>query len=256
MSEPGQSVQEAIRDLVTACRILDHEGVVDALGHVSRRHPEDPDRYLLSCSRSPALVTEADIMEFDLDSTPIDQRGRSLYAERAIHGCIYRARPDVNAICHSHARPLIPFAATGLPLKPIWVMGAPIGDEVPIWDIREDFPHDDGMLIVNDTVGSSLAKRLGAGRVCLLAGHGAVIAEANIRRTVLTAISLMTNAELLMQSRLITATQGIQTLRYLTRGEITAMTELAFNPVTLERMWVYWATRAGCADRLIPLLSS
>ncbi len=119
MSEQSQSVKEAIRELVTANRILGNEGVVDALGHVSLRHPEDAGRYLLSCSRSPALVTEDDIMEFDLDSNPIDQRGRNMYLEHSIHGCLYRARPDVNAVCHSHARPLIPFAVTGMPIKPV-----------------------------------------------------------------------------------------------------------------------------------------
>jgi ribulose-5-phosphate 4-epimerase/fuculose-1-phosphate aldolase len=245
MSEHSQSVKEAIRELVTANRILGNEGVVDALGHVSLRHPEDAGRYLLSCSRSPALVTEDDIMEFDLDSNPIDQRGRTMYLERSIHGCLYRARPDVNAVCHSHARQLIPFAVTGMPIKPVWVMGAALGDEVPIWDIREDFPHDDGMLIVNNAIGSALAKRLGDGRACLLASHGAVIVEATIRRVVQVAISLVTNAELLMQSRLLTVTQEARALRFLSSGEIRAMTELMFSPRALERMWDYWATRAG-----------
>lgn len=250
MSEPSQIVKQAIRDLVTANRILGTEGVVDALGHVSLRHPEDAGRYLLSCSRSPALVTEDDITEFDLDSNPIDPRGRAMYAERSIHGCIYRARPDVNAVCHSHALSLIPFAVTGVSLKPVWVMGAAIGANVPLWDIREDFPSEDGLLVVNDTIGSSLARRLGAGRACLLASHGAVVAEIDLRRTVLVAISLMTNADLLLQSRLLATTQDERQVRYLTGGEITAMTELMFNSRALDRLWEYWATRAGCADRL------
>jgi ribulose-5-phosphate 4-epimerase/fuculose-1-phosphate aldolase len=229
----------------TANRILGNEGVVDALGHVSLRHPEEDGRYLLSCSRSLALVTEDDIMEFDLDSNPLDQRGRTMYAERAIHGCLYRARPDVHAVCHSHARPLIPFAVTGIPIKPVWVMGAAIGEEVPIWDIWEDFPQEEGMLIVNNAIGSALAKRLGTGRACLLASHGAVIVEATIRRVVHVAISLVTNAELMMQSRLLAGTQEARELRLLSGGEIRAMTELLFSPRALERMWEYWATRAG-----------
>lgn len=245
MSEQSPSVKQAIRELVMANRILGHEGIVDALGHVSLRHPEDAGRYLLSCSRSPALVSEDDIMEFDLDSHPLDQRGRSMYAERAIHGCIYRARPDVHAVCHSHARPLIPFAVTGIPLQPIWVMGAVMGEEVPLWDIREEFPQEDGMLIVNTAIGASLAKRLGAGRACLLASHGAVIVEATLKRVVQVAISLVTNAELLLQARLLALTQETRTLRLLSSGEIRAMTELAFSPQALERMWDYWATRAG-----------
>ena len=116
-------------------------------------------------------MTEDDILEFDLASSPIDARGRGMYAERPIHGCIYRARTDVQAVCHSQAHQLIPFAVTGMPLKPVWVMGAAIGDDVPLWDIREDFPNDDGMLIVNDAIGSAVANRLGAGRACLLAGR-------------------------------------------------------------------------------------
>lgn len=253
MSEQNAFVQAAIRELVTANRILGHEGVVDALGHVSLRHPEDAGRYLLSCSRSPALVTEDDIMEFDLDSAPlVDPRGRSLYAERAIHGCVYRARPDVHAVCHSHAHPLIPFAVTGLPIKPIWVMGAVIGEETPVWDIREEFPTDGGMLVVNSAIGSSLARRLGAARVCLMAGHGAVIAEASLKRTALVAIGVLANAELQLQSRLLTLTQSPdgRDVRYLTQSEITAMAEQAFNLQALERMWEYWATRAGYADKL------
>lgn len=248
MSEHSQVVKNVITELVVANRILGHEGVVDALGHISARHPEAADRYLLSCSRSPELVTADDIMEFDLDSNPIDARGRGLFAERWIHGAVYKARPDVNAVCHNHARQLIPFAATATPIRPIWVMGASIGGEVPIWDIREDFPNDHGLLITNDTIGSSMTRRLGACRACLLASHGAVVAEADIRRTVLVAISLMTNAELLIQSRLLTLTQGGREPRYLTDGEIRAMTELTFNPRTIERMWEYWAARAEGAN--------
>ncbi len=252
MSKQSQRVKQAIRELVIANRILGHEGVVDALGHVSLRHPEDAGRYLLSCSRSPALVSEDDIMEFDLDSNPLDQRGRTMYAERTIHGCIYRARPDVQAVCHSHARPLIPFAVTGAPLKPIWIVGATIGEEVPLWDIREDFPQEEGMLVVNNAIGASLARRLGAGRACLLASHGAVIVEATIKRVVQVAISLMTNAELLMQAHLLAGTQEARELRFLSSGEIRAMTELMFSPQALERMWEYWATRAeyGAGQRL------
>jgi HCOMODA/2-hydroxy-3-carboxy-muconic semialdehyde decarboxylase len=244
MSEWPQRVKELVRELVIASRILAREGVVDALGHISARHPENAKRYLLSSSRSPELVTEDNIMEFDLDSNPIDQRGRSIFVERSIHGSVYKARPDVNAVCHNHAHQLIPFAATATPIKAVWVMGAAIGDEVPIWDIRDDFPSDDGMLIINDTIGSAMAKRLGACRACLLAGHGAVVAEGSIRRTVAVAISLMTNAELLMQSHMLQLTQA-RPVRYLGPGEAKAMSELIFSPRALDRMWEYWATRAG-----------
>lgn len=247
VSEQRQLIRTAIRELVAANRILGSEGVVDALGHVSVRHPEDAGRYLLSCSRSPALVTDDDIMEFDLDSNPIDQRDRTMYVERPIHGCIYRARPDVHAICHSHAHSLIPFSVTGVPIKPVWVMGAAIGEEVPLWDIREDFPHEDGMLVVNNSIGSSLAQRVGVRRACLLAGHGGVAVAETLRRAVQVAVSLVTNAELLLQARLLTLSQDAGEPRFLGGGEIRAMAELMSSPRALDRMWEYWAARAGCA---------
>jgi len=245
VNEPAQNLKGAIRELVMANRILGSEGIVDALGHVSLRHPEDPGRYLLSCSRSPALVTEDDIMECDLDSNPVGSSGRSMYAERPIHGCIYRARPDVNAVCHSHAAALIPFTVTGVPLRPVWVMGAVIGDEVPVWDIREDFPDDGGMLVTSNTAGSSLARRLGAGPVCLLAGHGAIAAGETVRRVVQVAISLVISAGFLLQSRLLAGMQRGSEVRFLTSAEIRAMADLASSPRALQRMWEYWAVRAG-----------
>jgi ribulose-5-phosphate 4-epimerase/fuculose-1-phosphate aldolase len=245
MGEHSSSVEAAIRELVIANRILARERVVDALGHISARHPEAADRYFLSCSRSPELVSEDDIMEFDLDSNPIDGRGRSMFVERFIHGSVYKARADVSAVCHYHAAQVIPFAATAIPIRPIWVMGAAIGDEVPIWDIREDFPNESGLLIVNNTIGSAMVRRLAGCRACVLAGHGAVVAEATIKRAVVVSISLMTNAELLMQSRLLTRTEDGRDPRYLSRGEIKTMTELLFNRNVLNRLWEYWAARAG-----------
>jgi ribulose-5-phosphate 4-epimerase/fuculose-1-phosphate aldolase len=245
VTEPGQAIQEAVRELVAANRILAYEGVVDALGHVSIRHPTDPGHYLLSCSRSPALVTEDDVMEFDLDSNPIGLRNRRMYAERPIHGTIYRARPDVNAICHSHAHPLIPFTVTGAAIKPVWVMGAAIGGQVPVWGIRDAFPGDGGMLVTTNSAGASLAGHLGPGRACLLAGHGAVIAEGSVKRAVQAAIALVANAALLTQSRILALTQGAAEPRFLSATEIIAMEELVYSPRALDCMWEYWAARAG-----------
>lgn len=245
MTDVSPVVQAAIRELVIANRILDREGVVDSLGHVSIRHPENSSRYLLSCARSPGLVTDDDILEFDLGSQPIDPSDRPLLAERFIHGSIYKARADVNAVCHNHALQLIPFSVTGTPIKPIWVMGAAIGNEIRAWDVREAFPDDDGMLVVNDTMGASLAAALGMSRVCLLTSHGAVVAEAGIRKTVLVAINLVTNAELLMQSSQLTLARNGKETRYLTEAEIASMSKLIFNPRALDRMWEYWTSRAG-----------
>ena len=114
----------AIDDLVAANRILADQGVLDGYGHVSMRHAGAADRYFLSRSKSPAIITAADIMEYDLDSNPVDQQGRLMYIERYIHGEIYKARPDVNAIVHSHSPTVIPFSVTTVKLRPICHMSA------------------------------------------------------------------------------------------------------------------------------------
>jgi ribulose-5-phosphate 4-epimerase/fuculose-1-phosphate aldolase len=107
VSGSSLTVEEAVGELVTANRVLANEGFLDALGHLSRRHPGRPERYLLSCSRSPALVSADDIMALDLDNNPLDPRGRPMYAEGSVHGSVYAARPEVNSVWHSHAQPLI-----------------------------------------------------------------------------------------------------------------------------------------------------
>ena len=172
----SENANSAIHDLMVANRILANEGVVDAFGHISMRNPDNAGRYFLACSRSPGLVTEEDIIEFELDSNRLDNTDRAIYAERFIHGCIYKARPDVMSVCHSHAHAVVPFTVTNTPIEPIWVMSSGSGVNVPNWDIREEFPDEGTMLVVNDSTGRSLAKKLGDGRVCLLRGHGAVIA--------------------------------------------------------------------------------
>jgi ribulose-5-phosphate 4-epimerase/fuculose-1-phosphate aldolase len=245
MPEESANVATAIGNLVIANRILGHEGVVDAFGHVSARHPDNPDRYLLSRSRSPELVVADDIMEFDLDSTPVDQRGRTVYSERFIHGSVYKARRDVMAVCHSHAHSLVPFTVTEGAFKPIWVMSAAIGESVPNWDIRDDFAEDKTMLVINDAIGRSLAETLGAGRTCLMRGHGAVIATGDIKTTVMVAIGLMYNAELLMQAQMLAMARGPGRVKFLSEDEVASTTEVLFSPRGLERAWEYWSVRAG-----------
>src|SRR3954447_13623626 len=128
LADPG-----ALRELVVANRILAHEGVLDAFGHVSIRHPERPDRYLISRSRGPALVGEADLQCFTLEGEQVGGNEQSAYAERAIHGAIYEARPEVLAVCHNHSPSVIPFGVTGAPLRPVYHMAALLGREVPVW---------------------------------------------------------------------------------------------------------------------------
>ena len=165
-------LDQARRDLVIANRILAREDVVDAYGHVSMRHPEDPGRYLLSWSRSPELIEAGDIVEFTLDGKPIKDDGRPPYLERYIHGAIYEARPDVHAVVHSHAEDLLAYGVTKAKLVPIIHSGSTIGTEVPVWDIAAKFGKATNLLVRNMEQGRDLAKTLANNRMALMRGHG------------------------------------------------------------------------------------
>jgi HCOMODA/2-hydroxy-3-carboxy-muconic semialdehyde decarboxylase len=241
MTEHSPAVQATIQELVLANRILAHEGILDVFGHVSARHPERPDRYLLSRSLSPELVSAADIMEFDLESNPVDQRGRTMYSERPIHGCIYQTRPDVMAVCHNHAELLLPFAVTDSAIRPVVHFAAAIGSEIPKWEIRDEFGAETNMLVVDNDRGRSLARALGSGRVCLMRGHGSVVCALNVRATVFVSITLMQNARVLRDARV------MGEVNYLTPGEVRALDGRVLAPLSLDRAWNYWCKRA-CSE--------
>lgn len=139
---------DVVDELIAANRILSTEGVVDSYGHVSARHPNRPDRFLLSRARTPACIEANDIMEFTLDGAPVEPRGRQPYLERFIHAAIYESRPDVASVVHSHSESVIPFSVVGETIRPMMHNCAPIGEAVPIWDSREGFgdtdQHGDG----------------------------------------------------------------------------------------------------------------
>jgi ribulose-5-phosphate 4-epimerase/fuculose-1-phosphate aldolase len=230
-----------LKDLVVANRILAHEGVVDAYGHVSIRHPDRPDRFFLSGSRSPELVMLDDIIEFDLDCNPIDQRGRPIYIERPIHGGIYQARPDVHAVIHNHSHEVIPFSiAKEVRLRPVYHTAASIGAEIPVWDIRAKF-GDTNMLVTTMPQGHDLARTLGQGSVALMRGHGCAVAGASVYDAVHTAVFLQDNAKLQA------AGLRLGAITYLTEGEVAKASQ---NPQDRHsRAWEYWARRSG-ADKL------
>ena len=166
--------------LARANRMIANEGVLDAFGHVTMRHPTDPGRYLMSRSRGPELVQPEDIHEFTLDSQivkPIDAR---LYGERVIHGEIYKARPDVNAVCHHHAPSILPFCISGMELKPVYHLGATLGAKVPFWDSRDDF-GDTTLIVAKPEEGASLARALGSNWIVLMRRHGATVAGTTLR---------------------------------------------------------------------------
>lgn len=189
-----------IADLVVASRVLARHGVLDAWGHVSVRHPHHAERYLISRARAAALVTADDVMEFDLESRPVDQRGRRMFLERFIHGEVYRERSDVNAVVHSHSSSMIPFSVTGEPLKAISHIASFMVDEVPVWEIR-DIGITQGLLVTNREQGHSLAKKLGDGPVALMRGHGNVVVAADIKRAVQRALYAEINAQQLMAAK-------------------------------------------------------
>jgi len=152
-------LQDARHQIALASRMLANEGVLDAFGHVGLRHPDDPGRFLLSRSRSPELVEHADVLQYTLDTDPVEKPKVPLFAERLIHGCILAARGDVMAVCHHHAPSVLPFAIAGVPIVPVFHLGAAIGDSVPFWDQRDEF-GDTNLLVAKPEEGRSLARAL------------------------------------------------------------------------------------------------
>ncbi|MPZ57726.1 MAG: class II aldolase/adducin family protein [Rhizobiales bacterium] len=220
-----------IEDLVAASRILAHYGVLDAWGHVSIRHPANPERYLLSRARAPALVSAEDIMEFDLDSNPIDQRDRRVFLERFIHGQAYRARPDVNAVVHSHSPTMIPFSVTGEPLKALSHIASFLVKEVPVWEVR-DAGITQGLLVTSNVQGRSLAEKLGDGPVALMRGHGNVVVAPDIKRVVHRALYTEVNAQ-----QLVTALSFKRPITFISPDE-------AQDPKRLDDSWEVWKVEA------------
>ena len=238
------SLQALIDNLALANRILGHENVLDAFGHVSVRHPDDPQRYLLARSRSPLLVEPGDILEFTLDSEPVQLPEARLYSERVIHGEIYKARSDVMAVCHHHAPAVMPFCITGKPIVPVLHLGAAIGHEVPFWDQHDEF-GDTNLLVVKPEEGRSLARALGDNLVVLMKRHGATVVGASLRELVSRSIYLCWNADYQFRASL------IGELRPLHPGEIKLASAINVRPSAAERTWEYWSARLK-ADGLWP----
>ena len=191
--------EDLIADLVAGNRILAMENILDAMGHISVRHPSRPDRFLLARSMPPELVTAADILELDSDANPVDKSGRASYLERFIHSEIYKARRDVNAIVHCHTPSLIPFADTDVPLRAMYHMAAFIADGVPVFDIRKAAGMTD--LLVRDTMlGRALAVSLGNKSVALMRHHGAVVVATSIPNVVGRSVYLDLNARVQIQT--------------------------------------------------------
>jgi ribulose-5-phosphate 4-epimerase/fuculose-1-phosphate aldolase len=230
------SLQGLIEELAMANRILGHENVLDAFGHVSVRHPGDPGRYLMARSRSPLLVEPGDILEFTLDSEPVKPPTARLYSERVIHGEIYKARRDVTAVCHNHAPAVMPFCITGKPIVPVIHLGAAIGEEVPFWDQHDEFGNTN-LLVVKPEEGRSLARALGRNSVVLMKRHGATVIGASLRELVSRSIYLCWNADYQFRASLFGEPQPLHP------GEIELASAINVRPSAAERTWEYWSAR-------------
>jgi ribulose-5-phosphate 4-epimerase/fuculose-1-phosphate aldolase len=238
-------VARVITELVIANRILANEDVVDAYGHVSVRHPDDPERFFLACSRSPQLVESGDILEFRLDCSPVKNTSRPLYLERFIHGAIYEARPDVQAVVHAHAEDVLAFGITATPLRPVIHSGAFIGTQVPVWDIADRFGDRTNMLVTDMAQGRDLARCLGANNVALMRGHGFAAAARSLIDVVRMSVYMPRNARVHYKAL------QLGKVKPLSDGEIESRTS-GYKPQSPEtqRAWQYWAIRAGCAALL------
>jgi len=226
------------RRLIAANRILARENVVDAFGHVSVRDPREPDRYVMSRSRSPELIEFEDLMEFRLDGTPVEARGRTPYGERMIHGAIYAARSDVNAVVHNHSYAVLPFTVAETRLRPVIHMASIIGAQIPVWDIRAAFGDTD-MLVRTMDQGRSLAGTLGRNTCVLMRGHGAVVVGPGVKEVVMTSFYLQVNAQVQLQAL------GLGEITPLSSAEIVLSHETQFSPLAIDRAWEYFCQRAG-----------
>ena len=224
-----------IDDLVSANHILFKEGVVDGFGHVSVRDERDPERFLLSRSIAPATVSPRDVMEFGLDGEPLNPRGRRPYLERFIHSEIYRARPDVVAVVHSHSPALIPFGITGTSLRPVFHMSGFLGQATPIFEIREAGGPATDMLIRDRKLGTALARTLGKAPFALMRGHGSVAVGATLKQVVYRAIYAEVNARLQSEALRLGA------ITYLNDAE--AANAARTNDSVIDRPWELWKAR-------------
>ena len=225
-----------IADLVVANRILFSEGVLDGFGHVSVRDARHPERFRLARSMAAGLVEARDIMEFDLDGEALDARGRAVFLERFIHAEIYRARPDVQSVVHSHSPNLVPFGATPVKLQPLYHMTGFLGEGVPVFEIRRVAGRDTNLLITDGKLGKALAKTLGAKPAALMRGHGSVVVGVSVQQAVYRAIYMELNARLQSEA------MRLGRVNYLTRGEARA--GAAVNDRMLQRPWELWKRKA------------
>lgn len=236
-----------IDDLVSANHILYNEAVVDGFGHVSVRHDTRDDRFLLAAGLAPAVVTADDILELDFEGNVHDTQGRRSYLERFIHSEIYKARPDVVAIVHSHSPAIIPFGVTRATLRPVCHMSGFLGFSTPVFDIRDTAGENNDMLVRSNALGKALADSLGKNDFALMRGHGSITVAKSLKLVVARAIWAEMNAKLQTEAMRLAAVVGDGEVSYLTPGE--AAGSMAINETVVDRPWQLWKAKANAAQR-------
>ena len=236
-----------IDDLVSANHILYNEAVVDGFGHVSVRHDTRSDRFLLAAGLAPAVVTADDILELDFEGNVHDAQGRRSYLERFIHSEIYKARPDVVAVVHSHSPAIIPFGVTRATLRPVCHMSGFLGFSTPVFDIRDTAGENNDMLVRSNALGKALADSLGKNDFALMRGHGSITVAKSLKLVVARAIWAEMNAKLQTEAMRLAAVVGDGEVSYLTPGE--AAGSMAINETVVDRPWQLWKAKAKTAQR-------
>lgn len=237
-------LDKVIHELVAANRILANEGVLDAYGHISIRHPHDPSLFLLSRSRSPELVEPDDIMTFRLDGSPADGRTDGPYIERFIHCGAYEANPEVMSVVHSHALAVLPFSISSVPLRTVIHTASHMGCDIPVWDSQDSF-GDTGLLVQNMEQGRDLAKALGKNKVALMRGHGFTAVGRSMGEVLKISIYLPQNAQVYMDAIRLNGA-----IKCLSPGEVEIRDSFGPGGRELTRALDYWARRAGCSHYL------
>jgi HCOMODA/2-hydroxy-3-carboxy-muconic semialdehyde decarboxylase len=250
------TLAEARAELALANRIVANEGVIDAFGHVSMRHPDNPGRYLLSRSRAPELVSPADFIEYDLDSHKIGAGDLPQYSERVIHGEIYKTRPEVMSVCHHHCPAFMPLLATATDYLPVFHLGAVGGTRPPYWDQHDEF-GDTNMLVIKPEEGASLARALGSHWMVLMKRHGVTVAGTSVRDCVFRCVYSARNAEYQVRA------MSIGTVHSLSPGEVHLAGSISSKTTGLTRAWEYWSMHVaksggipGAAKKAKPVLAA
>lgn len=233
MPEVDSNHAKLFEELVIATKILLHEGIMDTFGHISVRDPQDPESFFLAEKLAPSMITKDDFLRFNLDGETTDNRPS--YLERYIHSEIYKARPDVQCVLHTHSPAVLPYCFVDTPLRPVTHMGAFMGESVPVYEIRDKRGDATDLFGGSRDVCADIAESLGKQTVVLMARHGVVNVGNSVREVVFRAFYLEQEAAAL------TAGLQVGTVKYLSPGEVTTAGKLV--GAQIDRGWNHWSQR-------------